>query len=277
MPGWKTIRDRDGNSYFIDEYGRMHASGKPEFRYKTLSADGIDYYLNQGIELIKGHYTLEGLLILKTILAMPPGDGKMNRVRAAAAKRINELSMREGDRFAGLNESASLLIYREGNEVKIIHDLMRYSLTVSGAVEVIRTSRKARTGSDYAYSGLLLGVKFMKAESRPTGGEGYDLLIAVSSEKFRSPLRSLEDLEEGWRSTLWESNYTREMIIKNDTRAIYRYRSSGEPRYSGYEGIYRNIMYGYMVRVITPEKNFPEFDGRIKAIVDTFSFAGIKN
>ena len=53
MPGWKFFKDYDGNTYYIDKNGKIRTSGKPEFKYKAVSVDGIDYYLNQGLELIK--------------------------------------------------------------------------------------------------------------------------------------------------------------------------------------------------------------------------------
>jgi hypothetical protein len=249
MPDWRMINDRDGNRYFIDANGRIYVSGEPEFRYKPVSAEGLEYYLRQGEALIKSHHKEEGLSLLKSILALPAASGRITDAQGEASRRINALIKREGERYGALDEKASLLLFRVGGEVTLANERMRYSITVPGGLTVIR--RRMRKFPGYSYHGVLAGARF--TDNPGAGGasaDAYDVLIAVDSERFSQPLRSVTALENNWRRNLGSDTFIRAPLDVDAGRIIYTFSDAREPFYSGVEAFFVDGEYGHCVRVL---------------------------
>lgn len=269
MPDWVILRDRDGNRYFADPNGRIYCSGKPEFDYKPVSAEGIDYYLQQGVSLIAGHYKAEGLALLKSILALPAASSRITDAQAKASLHINSLVRKEGTRYERLSRDASLLLYREGKDTTLVNDAMRYSMRIRGSVTVMRR-RVREGGKGYVYYGILLGVRF--ADDTPGSGRepGYDLLVAVDSERFPHGVASAARLEQSWRNNLGWDTFTRTVQERSAEKSIYSFVDAGYPRYSGYEGFFVRDAYGYCVRTISTKQKFDSHREGIAALMRGF-------
>jgi hypothetical protein len=274
-PDWKFFKDREGNKYFIDRNGKIWTAGRPEFLYKPVSHQGIDYYLRQGIELIDNRYRVEGLTILKSILALPPDNSRITRAQNEAVKKINYLKKNDGDRFITLNESANILLVKDQKSVKVINDWMYYSLDIPADVTIIKNTKRGKLG--YNYNGLLIGIRIEGGvEEKKKEGMKFDFLLAVGSEKFHGDLKNIDELENKWRMTLWEDVFKRKILEKNEGRLIYQFSTKDNPRYSGFEGLYANRNYGYMVRIITTELIFEKHSELMKDIINKFSHVVIK-
>lgn len=277
MPDWTLLTDKDGNKFYMDKNGKIWTSGKPDFNYKPVSIEGLDYYLNQGIELIQNHYKTEGLTLLKSILALPVKNNVIYKAQIKASGEIRNLLKNEGSRFKKLNEDASLLTYRENSFITLINDNMYYSIQCPSSVKII--SRRIRIKNNYRYYGLLMGIRFQTPErtekrtQNPDKAEtytGYDLLMAIDSERFPDIIRRAETIENHWRNRLGSDTLKREIIIKNNDRIIYSYRDTHSPYYSGTEGFYKKNNFGYFVKTITGDKKYRDYEDKILEIINSF-------
>lgn len=250
MPDWILINDRDGNRYWMDPNGKIYCSGEPEAAYRPVSSGSIDYSYNQGVSLIKNHYKIEGLLILKSLMALSADSGRIIDVQRKASMEINALIRREGDRYEALNAQASILMFRERDAVTLVNDRMRYSLRCNGNIAVVK--RTSRRHSKYEYQGLLLGVNFTSAAGMARNeARGYDALIAVDAERFARPFMVIGELERNWKNNLGADSFDRTLVENSDSSKIYGFEDASTPGYSGFEGLYINGVRGYCARIIT--------------------------
>ncbi|MBP7738061.1 MAG: hypothetical protein KA369_18940 [Spirochaetes bacterium] len=271
MPDWKYFRDREGNTYFIDQAGKIRLTTVKKYRYKAVSPRGIDYYLEYGAELIKEHRPIEGLSVLKSICALPNDNNRIYRAQVKAAELVMALRKRNGNRFDRMNESASLMFFQTDEGIEIINDLMRYSLRAPGPVEVIR--KVDRAGLDYRYSGILLGI--LPAGAGDGRGEAaYEMLVAVDTEKFAVPYKNLSEAIEKWKGNIGYEGLTREVLAQDGKRFICSFRNGGEPRYAGIEGVFLNGTYSHYVRLISSGKAYPGLEKRMRTLMDGFRVVG---
>ena len=235
--GMKTVRDADGNEYYIDSIGKIWTSGKPEFEYRPVSREGLTYYLNHGIQLIRGGHQVSGLTLLKSIMALPVTTESIRRVRTEASRVINDITMKEGKRYDRWNERASILLYREDRGITIINDRMRYRMRFPFEVQVLRNT--LRTGVSYRYQGVVCAVLPEKGTGRVRGDmKEYDALITVNSEEFRSKISDTGELEYNWRTHLGDLGRERKEIFRKDDRVVYEYLDSKGMTPEGLEAYY---------------------------------------
>lgn len=181
MPDWTLIIDKDGNRYYIDKNSKIWTSGIPEFNYKAVSVDGLDFYINHGLELIRSHYKEHALTLLKSIKAMPPRNNRIYEAQCKATEMINYLIKNEGDRFSEINTSSSILLYRDKENTVLINDKIGYSIEIPNIFNIIH--KRIRGKSRNFFYGILLGINLRdKDVSIKQGYRGYDLLLAINSE-----------------------------------------------------------------------------------------------
>lgn len=272
MPDWKFFRDREGNTYFIDQAGKIRLTAVKQYRYKAVSPRGIDYYLEYGAELIREHRPVEGLSVLKSIRALPNDNNRIYRAQVKAAELILGLKKRNGSRFDSMNESASLMFVQADGGIEIINDLMRYSLRTPGPVEVIR--KVDRGGMDYRYAGILLGVLPVGAGDGRGGQAAYEMLVAVDTEKFAVSFKNISEAVEKWKGNIGYEGLIREVLTQDGARHISLFRNGGEPRYAGIEGIFLNGTYSHYVRIITSEAAYGAQEKRMRTIMEGFRVVG---
>jgi hypothetical protein len=266
MPDWRFFRDREGNRYYLDRAGKIRTLGEPEFIYRAVSAEGIDYYLNQGRELVLRHYQLQGLTILKSILSLPVTNNRIRDAQEKASREINRMQKRGGTRFHALNRKAALIIYREGNRTNLINDLMYYSLVTDLDISILKNRLREKVG--YAYNGTLLGFNLKK--SKEAKKRGFDFLMAIDSEKYRMDIKSIEIARRNWMVKLGLHRFKRELIRKSQEYLIYRFSNRSDPQISGYEGIYYNGHFSYIIRIIVPGEKFNLFSKEMEKIINSF-------
>lgn len=265
MPDWVTLKDRDGNRYYMDRDGRLYVSGEPESQYKPVSAEGIDYFLHQGMELLKKGHRVHGLTLLKSIMALPQANGRITAAQWKASRAINEFMRKDGNRAADANDDAWLIFYRVGDEVFLTDETMRLSLHVRGTVVIVR--RRRRSSGPYRYHGLLAGIRFTRSDAPAPDKQAYDALLAVDSENFAQPPASASSYEQTFRKNVGPDSFTRFLIEKNEKRVTYGFTDSREPYYSGLEGYLLNGTRGHCVRVISTKQIFESRKDEITAIL----------
>lgn len=265
MPDWKMIRDKDGNKYFVDKNWKIYCSGKPEFNYKPVSVEGIDFYYYQALELIKSHYKTDGLYLLKSIMTLPPEIGRAAEMQQLASAEINNFIKKEGDRFEEMNEAASILLSVNQGVVLLTNDKMRYALAVPGSITVMH--KKIRKLNRYYYYGLLAGVNFNQKEIQKDDKRAFDVLIAMDSEIFVHPVKTVGKLELNWRNNLGSDTFSRLKAEKDDLKIIYSFSDSKPPYYSGYEGFYLRGNYGYCLRILSTGNIFNSQKDKMMEII----------
>jgi hypothetical protein len=264
MPDWLFFRDGDGNSYYYDKNGKIWTSGKPEFKYKTITISGMDYYIRQSEELLKSHFPVEGLLLIKSILAMPPSDQRIIDAQSRASSLLNKMKRLEGSRFDNYNEKASPLLYSQGGATAVVHDIMFCAMSIPGQVTIL--TNRWRKSVSYRYNGILLGVR-SNTGKEAAENEKFDILVAIDAEEFAIPIKKIEDMEEYWRNKPGFDSIIRQTIERDDYRILNRYESTGSKKFFGFEGIYINNKLGYIIRTIAPVDERKDVSELLKRIV----------
>lgn len=270
MPDWKYFRDREGNTYFIDQAGKIRIIDTPQYRYRPVSARGIDYYLNYGSSLISEHRPVEALSVLKSIRALPADNNRIYRAQVKATELMETMKKRNGPRYAAMDEAASLILCRSNGVVDLINDLMRYSFRVPGEITVVRKRTRGRSGVDYRYEGVLFGV-------RKTGGsgEGFEFLMAVDSDRYGVRIKTLDEAEKTWKGNIGNEGLTREILSRDDDHVLYLFRNSGAPRYEGIEGFFVNGRYSHYARVIASERGFAANRELMRRTIESFQVVAL--
>ncbi len=266
MPDWKFFSDREGNTYFIDQGGKIRITDTTKLPYRAVSPRGIDYYLNYGITLIDEHRVHEGLTVLKSIRSLPADNGRIVQAQVKATEVINKLKRRNGPRFVEQNDAASLMFIESEGGVRAINDRMYYSFHGPAGLSLIRKSNRARL--EYRYEGLLFGVR-----NRPTAsGESnaYDYLIAVDSELFAVRFRDLDQAIKYWQGTVGYGGLERRVLEKRDDRIVYSFTSRSEPRYAGLEAVFVNGKFTHCARLISSEAGYREYGAKMEAVMASF-------
>jgi hypothetical protein len=253
MPDWVILRDRDGNRIFMDQNGRIFCDGKPDDVLKPVCAEGIDYYLSRGEELIRGHSKPEGLVILKSILALPQDDERIYRARTQASKIVNALVRKEGDRFPALNAQACLLHIRTGEMESLINDHMGYRILARGRITIMKT--RIRTMSGSTYHGITAGMALSGAAGTDKADAAYDALLALDAEQLQGEPISIRRAEEHWRNSLGADSFKRTLISTGEHSIAYEFADS-KASYSGFEGFYLSGSKVFCLRIIAPENKF---------------------
>ncbi len=265
MPDWILVRDPDGNRYHVDPNGKIYTSGKPEFDYRPVSAAGIAFYFNQGVELVKGGYKVEGLTLLKSILAMPAAGGKTSDYRSKASAEINRFIKKEGDRYEALDQNASILLYRLEDAVVLVNDLMRYRIEFPGEATVLR--RRRRENGKYRYDGLLAGVRF-PGSAATSDSSAYDALIAIDGESFPSKINFMSALKSNWAKNLGADSFKRTPVRAGEREELSRFDDG--TAYGGYEAFFLRGRYGYCVRIIAAGPERAKNDALMEKMMRSF-------
>jgi hypothetical protein len=268
MPDWKYFRDREGNTYFIDQAGKIRITDVREYGYRPVSSRGIDYYLNYGTTLIQDHRLAEGLSVLKSICALPVDNNRIYQAQVKAMELINTLKRRNGPRFTALNESASLVLFKEDDVTNIINDQMFYSFSAPCRIRVIRKRDRAQAGVDYRYSGVQFGIQ--KSNGKDVQAGKFDMLMAVDSEKFSVPIKNIADAADKWKWNIGYDGLAREVVSRDDKRLIYHFRSSGPVIFAGLEGIFLNANYTHCIRIVSSESGYLANREFIRNLMESF-------
>ncbi|MDY6934613.1 MAG: hypothetical protein SVZ03_10390 [Spirochaetota bacterium] len=265
MPDWILIIDRDRNKFFFDKNGKVRTLGEPEFEYKSVSIEGLDYYLNHGIELIHRHHKVDGLTLLKSIMTLPVTNHMIYEAKSRASREINYMKKKEGVRFEILSNRASLLLCRNDEITTLTNDRMLYSIKLPKGFRII--NKNVREKPKYLYYGVSLGINL---EGRDIDNSGYDLLLAIDSERFSAPIRSVKRLEANWRRILGSDTFIRKIIEVGKDKIVYSYRDKAHPNYAGIEGFYYKNRYGYFLKIICAGETFIKYRDRILMLVKSF-------
>jgi hypothetical protein len=266
MPDWKYFRDRQGNTYFIDQAGKIRITDVRRYGYRPVSPSGIDYYLEYAAALVKEHRPIEGISVLKSICALPVDNNRIYQAQVKATELLLDLKKKNGPRYAAMYESASLVLFSRNGATTVINDQMRYSFHAPERIDVVRKSDRSRL--EFHYSGIQFGVRV--SERGKNQADAYDFLVAVDSEKFSVPFKDLSDAVESWKANIGYEGLVREVLSRGDDRVVYLFRSSDRPGYTGIEGIVINGSYSHYVRIVSSDSGYERNSASMRKIMDGF-------
>jgi hypothetical protein len=273
MPGWATIRDGDGNKYFVDRDFRIHVTGDVESHYKPVSIEGLEYYLSQGEELIRQHHPVEGLYFLKGIRLLSDTDPRAMSAGMRASKIINDLVKRAKERCAALDHASACVLVKRDGTIDICNSWLGYVMVIKGETSVI--SRKIRETHNHVSDSAAFGIRFGVIDAHEkTPDKQYDALIFITGEIFHYQIGTHSSFEEIWRNRNGEDAFARETVRESEKEIFYRIRGGAPDRYSGYERFILRGTRAVHIRIIVPDERFSSLDSEIKKTIESFALQG---
>jgi hypothetical protein len=267
MPGWATVRDRDGNMYYVDRDFRIHVTGEPDTVYKPVALENLQFSSEQSGELIKNHHPAEGLRTLKAIRTLSSLDARASGAGLKASKDINAMMRREKDRFVRYDHESALYIVRLGPKHIVYNDWMRWEFSHEGAVTIL--SRKSLEKEGYARDGSAFGIRFDSSAEKT-----FDVILTVNCDELNHRLRSADSFEELSRNRNPDDSFKRTVVRRADDSVLYRFEGGGPAVYAGFELFVIRGNKGYHVRTVTPAERSAAVSDRVMKLIENFSVKG---
>lgn len=272
MPGWITHTDKDGNTYFVDKNLKIYTSEKPDFNYKAVSVDGVDYYLAQGKSLINHQQKSAGLALLKSVRLLADHFPTASQSGMQASRIINKFRIKEGSRFKLLDQSASILMLKKNQNIFLYNDFMRYLVIINGDMNILK--RKIIYKHRYLRYGLMFGVVYDKQNQKSSR---YDLLCIINSERFNYKISSVTKYEKLCKNKLPSDRFARKLIKETNFQKHYLFSEPGpKSKYMGYELFIINGQVAYFIRIISEKSSFEKYKFRINEMVKSIKISSFK-
>ena len=269
MPGWFTVKDRDGNVFFMDKNLKLYPSDESDVSFKAVSKGGIQFCLAQSDELLRIHDKPGALRLLKSVRYLSDLDGRIPESGASAAKKIAVLRSREKTRYQQLDHQAALTLVRtDDGTAHLINDWMNYSFVSGGEISLMK--RRIKEQNHYALDSSLFGISFSALKDIQ---KGYDAVLSVTAEEFQYVIADITHFEMLYRNKTPDDSYRREKISESLISVLYRWSGGGPELYEGYELLLLQGKCGYAVRVTCPGGK-KENDLPMRKLIDAFTAAG---
>jgi len=265
LPGWLTIRDADGNRYFVDTAGKIWTDTGTVAIRKPVSADGLPFYLEQGQALLRDHQKAEGLRMLRAVRLLADLDsaGIVRESGERASLMLNEIKKREGSRYPGLVLAAPDLLVRSGQRHVLYNESFGYSLSFDGPITVIRDSLVQR--HDYLRHGLLLGLR--RADSNPAGLSRHDLLVYVQAEQFHYSLSRVQAYYDMYLQRTVEDFLVKKDLRREQNRIVCSLQSD---KLAGLRLVLLDGRNGYVVTILGEKNTFAGLESEVMEIIGSF-------
>ncbi|HRX15334.1 MAG TPA: hypothetical protein P5123_03385 [Spirochaetota bacterium] len=291
MPGWLSITDNANNHYYVTPTGKIITNETPDFTYKPVSFEGIDYYLQQGEILSQKFNKFEGLLLLKSIRYLGDIDERIMFESARAASLITKLKNREGDRFKKLNSNASILLYSFNKQTTLFNDFSNYRINLNDA-QIFILNRAVRDDEFSSNDSFSAGLKFSATGDDSTSE--YDAVIFASVIKNRySKYKSVEHFRKHLVQRRGSDSFERDTIKKDENYLLSSFtftktgtkenkllkdtpsfngkealsaEDSGKKQFVGYEVLTCGKNSGLLLQIMVSGENGAAYDNKIKDI-----------
>ncbi|MGL4368904.1 MAG: hypothetical protein ACRCUT_04425 [Spirochaetota bacterium] len=246
MPGWFTVRDRDGNVFYMDKNLKIHPSGEPDFSIGPVSKSGIEFCLAQADELLRVHRKADALRLLKSVRYLADLEKNIPESGARASRAITSLAGKEKDRYSALSHAAAAVCVKTGDTQRVYNDWMQYGFSRKGNIAVIK--RRIVEKENYAADSALYG---MSASGAPDGA-GFDAVMTVNAEQFNYRMETVSRFEEGYRNRTPDDAYIRETLEQDRYHILYHFKGGAPAAYEGYELLRVQGRRCFAVRVTAP-------------------------
>jgi hypothetical protein len=242
MPDWKFFKDRDGNSYYYDRAFKIRITDDKPFSYTPVTMQGVNYYFNKGVELIKEGKYVEGLFYLKSIKSLPMDTLRVENNAKDSSNWINFLQRKHGTRYERFDKESTILLTYANDEYTIINEKLRYKIKLKKQPHVIRARWK--------FNNTGYGFKFGFNLENSYEDNSYDCVIGIESRISRSRIDNLSQAEMIWRYEFGVDNFVRTEVLRSEDRVIYLYTYGDNVPFTGLEGIFINGNITHILRVI---------------------------
>ena len=265
MPGWLTVRDRDGTVFFLDPAMKLHPANDPDKKYKTVAKENLGFLFAEADELMRIHRKADALRIYKSVRYLASLDSAISITGGKATEKIRAVASREKDRFPAYDLDSAILLVRQGAVTRARNESAGFTLTAGGAVTLIKRTLSGSNG--YMLDAAMFGV------SASSGGSGFDAVVTVSAESFRNSFDFIEKYEELVRNKTPGDNFTREKISSTPRTALYRYEGGAPAVYAGYEKLCAFGQRCFVVRSFAPKES-ASGEALAKKLIDSFEIGG---
>jgi hypothetical protein len=267
MPGWATIRDRDGNKYYVDRNFKIHVEGEPGAQYKPVALENLQFSSEQSEELIKNHHPADGLRILKAIMTLSALDTRASGAGLKASKAVNAMIRREKDRYVRYDHDSALYVVRLNGKHYVYNSWMNWDFVHEGSVEVL--ARKNLEKEGYARDGAAFGIRFDTSPEKT-----FDCIFTVNCEELNYKIKIVDTYVELTRNKNPDDTFVRTVIAKSDDSILYRFSSVGSEPYAGLELFIIKNKRGYHLEAVSPAGKEAALAGSMKKLMSGFSVKG---
>ncbi|MCX8123691.1 MAG: hypothetical protein N3F66_05945 [Spirochaetes bacterium] len=261
MPEWAMLKDKEGNTYYIDKSGKIYTSDEVEFEYRAISKDGLEYYTSKVKSLWKAGKRKEAIIIAKSILALKESSMHVLKAKRDMTIFIRDMQSKHGSRFVDISREAWLYLTKEDNTMYVFNDKVPYIVTLQGSVEVI--AAKSVEGLQYSSTVMRAGIRFSKTN-------GYDAIMTVVAERFADTIESIAVLQQHWNTIAFDS-FERQLLKHNDTMALYSFITQDSLSLKGLELLLVKENRGYCVRIFTTKERYDLYKDDLLGIINSFS------
>jgi len=230
MPDWKYFKDREGNSYYYDRTFKIRIAETPDIQLIPVTAKGIDYYFNTGVELINEGKYPEGLFYLKSIRTLGSTNNRIRKAQIESAKWMNYLEKKHGTRYALYDMESAITLTGENDRYYLTNSKLFYGMTIAHRPGILKKEWKYR-GTGY---GLRFGVKVNEKGDY----EGFDYIAGIESRILQGGSPTTQEAQNIWLHELGADSLLRKEILRRNDRILYDIAYPGDARVSGVEGIY---------------------------------------
>lgn len=267
MPGWATIRDRDGNKYYVDQYFKIHVTGEPGPQYKPVALENLQFSSEQSEELIKSHHPVDGLRMLKGIKTLSALDARASGAGLKASKAINAMIRKEKDRYIRYDHDSALYVVRLSGKHYVYNNWMNWEFTHDGSLAVL--TRKSFEKEGYARDGAAFGIRFDASPEKT-----FDVIFTVNVEELNYKIRNVDTYIELTRNKNPDDAFVRTVLAKSEESVLYRFSGGGPEMYAGLELFTVKNKRGYHVEAVSPAGKETALSELMKKLVNSFSVKG---
>jgi hypothetical protein len=263
MPDWKFFKDRDGNGFYYDNTFKIRITDENPFNYTPVTMQGVNYYFNKGVELIKEGKYVEGLFYLKSIKSLPQDTLRVETNAKDSSKWINHLQKKHGPRYERFDKESTILLTYSNDEYLIINEKLRYKIKLKKQPHIIRAAWK--------FNETGYGFKFGFNLAEAHNDNSYDCVIGIETRISRSKFNSISDAEKIWNWEMGMDNFVRTESYRSKDRVVYQYTYADNVPFCGIEAVFINDKMTHLLRIICStgikDKVFDEIKKPIEELV----------
>ena len=245
MPDWKYFKDREGNSYYYDRTFKIRIPDTSGTGLIPVTASGIDFYFNTGVELINEGKYPEGLFYLKSIRTLGSSNNRIRKAQIEAAKWMNYLERKHGPRYELYDSESSITITGENDRYYLSNSKLFYGMTIQHRPHLLK--------KEWKYNGTGYGLKFGAKIDEKGNYEGFDYITGIESRILKGGSPTIEEAYNIWTHELGADTFSRKEIFRGTGRVLYEVKYPDGTPFSCIEGIYVSRNRIHLARVFFHE------------------------
>lgn len=230
MPDWKYFKDREGNSYYYDRAFKIRITEAADSGLIPVTAKGIDFYYNTGVELINEKKYADGLFYLKSIRTLGGSGNRIRKVQIESAKLMNYLEKKHGTRYEIYDRESAITLTGENDRYYLSNSKLYYGITINHRPFIIK--------KEWKYRGTGYGLKFGVRVNEKGDYQGFDYITGIESRILQGGSPTIGEAQSFWIYEMGADSFSRKEILRRNDRLLFDIRYPGDAQVSGVEGIF---------------------------------------